>query len=507
MYTELGLNVPFYVLIFATIFILSFGYVIYYRYLHPLAKYPGPFLASLTNFWKAYHYWKQDFHHNMLTLHDEYGSIVRIGPNDLAFNGAEAIAPIYKSGRHMPKSVFYDAFTAFKPNVFGTRDETLHGLRRRQLAHAFAISSLKSMEAIFDIHINNLMQKVKNHAESGTVLDLKSALGFYGYDVTGQLAFDREFSTQVVDDPEQLPPLCNHFLMGNLYGAVGNLLPYIRTYTSWIPWCRQLAESRAALAKTAAESVQHAIANHKSDTPNRTLLTSLINAKDPETGAKLSVEEINSEAFGFLVAGSHTTGGTLTILFYHLLRNPQILASVVEEIDTQLSSEPQAFGIYEYGGLESKLPYTLACLREGFRITPIAAHLLPREVINPQGVRIGNENIPQGTACTIINHCLHHNPDIWGADHNVFEPSRFLPGSKRYDPSYPGLLLHFGTGPRQCIGRNIALVSIWKILTSLLKKYEFELLNLDEELETVNFGVVEKKGPLNVKVKLRTASA
>jgi benzoate 4-monooxygenase len=110
------------------------------------------------------------------------------------------------------------------------------------------------MEAIFDIHINNLMQKVKEHAESGAVLDLKRALGFYGYDVTGQLAFDREFSTQVVDNPDLLPDLCDHFLMGNLYGAVANLLPYIRTYTSWIPWCRRLAESRATLAKTASES-------------------------------------------------------------------------------------------------------------------------------------------------------------------------------------------------------------------------------------------------------------
>jgi hypothetical protein len=105
--------------------ILGLGYVIYYRYFHPLAKYPGPFLACLTNFWKAYQYWSLGFHHYMLDLHEKYGPIVRIGPNDLSFNGAEAIAPIYKSGRQMPKSVFYDAFTTFKPNVFGTRDEAV----------------------------------------------------------------------------------------------------------------------------------------------------------------------------------------------------------------------------------------------------------------------------------------------------------------------------------------------------------------------------------------------
>lgn len=46
-----------------------------------------------------------------------------IGPNDLDFQDADAVAAIYKSGRIMPKSSFYDGFTAFKANVFGTRDE------------------------------------------------------------------------------------------------------------------------------------------------------------------------------------------------------------------------------------------------------------------------------------------------------------------------------------------------------------------------------------------------
>lgn len=125
MYVNSISAIPPSVLLGAVLLIPSIGYVVYYQYLHPLAKYPGPFWASLTNFWKAYQYWSLGFHHHMLELHEKHGPIVRIGPNDLAFNGAEAIAPIYKSGRQMPKSVFYDAFTAFKPNVFGTRDENV----------------------------------------------------------------------------------------------------------------------------------------------------------------------------------------------------------------------------------------------------------------------------------------------------------------------------------------------------------------------------------------------
>lgn len=100
-------------------------YVVYQRYFHPLAKYPGPFVASITNFFKLYHHSRIQLPQTIQALHERYGPVVRIGPNDLNFNGAGAIGAIYKAGRRMPKSQFYDAFTAIKPNIFGSRDEAV----------------------------------------------------------------------------------------------------------------------------------------------------------------------------------------------------------------------------------------------------------------------------------------------------------------------------------------------------------------------------------------------
>lgn len=168
------------------------------------------------------------------------------------------------------------------------------------MSHGFSVASLKTVEGIFDMHINNLLLKLEQHALSGQVLDLKQALSFYGYDITGHLAFSTQYNTQVLNDPDELPPLNDHFLLGNMYGSVANLLPQIRTMTSWHPWVKRLHNSRAALAQNASDRVADAIRNHKSDEKIRTLLTSLIDARDPETGAKLDVAEINSEAFGFL---------------------------------------------------------------------------------------------------------------------------------------------------------------------------------------------------------------
>lgn len=58
--------------------------------------------------------------------HEKYGDVVRVGPNDLSFKSGEAVSTIYKAGRSLPKTGFYDGFTAFNPNLFGTKDEEVY---------------------------------------------------------------------------------------------------------------------------------------------------------------------------------------------------------------------------------------------------------------------------------------------------------------------------------------------------------------------------------------------
>lgn len=249
------------------------------------------------------------------------------------------------------------------------------------------------------------------------------------------------------------------------------------------------------------------------------------------------------------VAGAHTTSSALVVLLFHLLHNKEILNKFIQEIDAVLPG--QEYHVYPFKGLEASLPYGMACIREAFRIAPTAALLLPRVVTSPEGARIGQWHIPQGvskhnnglhsclsfslppssplfpslafspakygvtnrctgsvgsqTNCAIVSTCLHHNPDIWGPSHNEYDPLRFVAGSERYNAMYHTYLLHFGQGNRQCIGRNIALMSIWKILVSVLKNYEFELVDPDEKFVMLEYGVGDKKGPLNVRVRRRGA--
>jgi cytochrome P450 len=160
------------------------------------------------------------------------------------------------------------------------------------------------MEDIFNRHIDNIRTKVDKYVQSGEAFDLKEIMSYYGYDVTGELSFSTQYGSQEADDPTRLPPINDHVLLSCMYGSVADLLPVptLRTITSWVPsaWIQGLLKSRAYLRDNAGRCVKAAIEDHKTDKKAHNLLTQLIEAKDPETGAELDFAEIASEAFGFL---------------------------------------------------------------------------------------------------------------------------------------------------------------------------------------------------------------
>lgn len=67
------------------------GLTIYRLSLHPLAKYPGPLLAKVTNLYAVYHAYIGDLHLDMFRCHEMYGDFVRYGPNKVIINDQRAI--------------------------------------------------------------------------------------------------------------------------------------------------------------------------------------------------------------------------------------------------------------------------------------------------------------------------------------------------------------------------------------------------------------------------------
>lgn len=85
------------------VFLVITAFVLYNQSFHPLARFPGPFVASFSNIWKTYHVAVGDYEHVLLALHRKYGKFVRVGPNHIDISDASAVKTIYGAGRTFKK--------------------------------------------------------------------------------------------------------------------------------------------------------------------------------------------------------------------------------------------------------------------------------------------------------------------------------------------------------------------------------------------------------------------
>lgn len=115
------------------------------------------------------------------------------------------------------------------------------------------------------------------------------------------------------------------------------------------------------------------------------------------------------------------------------------------------------------------------------------------------------------TSIAVCNHAFHHNPAVWGHDHGVFDPSRW---DKPEFAARGRYLMHFGLGGRQCIGKTLAQTNIYKLMSTLLREFQFELADDSSDLRSLNgsgdgipqmvsVGISELQDPLMVRVKKR----
>lgn len=84
--------------VLVTLAVLYIAQVIYYVVFHPLQKIPGPFLARFSGLWRNIRYFRGTWHDDVLKLHEKYGPVVRIAPNEVSFVDRKALLVLYGHG-------------------------------------------------------------------------------------------------------------------------------------------------------------------------------------------------------------------------------------------------------------------------------------------------------------------------------------------------------------------------------------------------------------------------
>jgi cytochrome P450 len=224
------------------------------------------------------------------------------------------------------------------------------------------------------------------------------------------------------------------------------------------------------------------------------LLSKLMQARDPESGASIPDSLLRDESITIFFAGHETTARTLTFMFYALAKNPDVAARLHAEVIHVLGSHPQDVppSIDDL----KQLPYTLQVIKETLRLYP-PAPMYVRDAVGEDVI----DGIPisPGTQMMLLPFATHRHPDFW--DHpEKFDPDRWTPEAEA--ARHPYAYHPFAAGQRICIGNNFSLFESHILTAMLARRFIARLVPADHEVQLEMAGTLYSKNGVPMQIEL-----
>ncbi|KAF3935075.1 hypothetical protein ABW20_dc0109538 [Dactylellina cionopaga] len=485
--------------------VLSLLFVLVRNYLR-LRRIPGPFLAGLSNLWRVYYVKRGDAQDTYVKLHAEYGNVVRIGPNCVSVSGLDAIQAVYNIQDKFPKSEFYTPqqfFVGGKPyeNMFNTTNEDFHQLLRKPVAKAYAMTTIVEYEPFVDDTTSLFLQKMEEM--SGQTIDFAVWLQYYAFDLIGEITFSKKFGflergEDVDGIIHTLHSLSRIQILGQIPWVDKVFRKRYHKYKSK-PSTSSVVQFTMAQMQQRLKSVRYDDKEFLSEQGRRDFLSRFLAARQTYPDV---VDDFRVLAYTNtnIVAGSDSTAITLRAIFYHLLRNPLTMDRLVQELDIAAETGKIKSSPMVTWPESQNLPYLDAVVKEALRIH--AALGLPLERVNSKPIALYGYEFPAGTTLGVNAWVMHRDKAVFGDDADIWRPERWIQASETQKKIMNRGLFTFGAGTRQCIGRNISLLEIYKVVPTLLLKFSFQLADPRDDWKIFNSVFVHQRD-LNLVVRLR----
>ncbi|KAI8631419.1 isotrichodermin C-15 hydroxylase [Xylariaceae sp. FL1651] len=459
--------------------IYAIGLAIYRVFFHPLAKYPGPVLAKITDAHQLYHAWKGDRHLEFWRMHERYGKIVRFGPNSLSFNSNGALKDIYGFKSNVRKAAFYDAFAHPVPNTHNTRDKTVHARKRRVLSQAFSDSAMKEMERYILANVRCFCEQVglgaSDDRKGWTVAkNMADWCNYLAMDILGDLCYGKAFHMLEQSDNRYALELVSLATTRHLICGTMRLVERLHLDKVLFP---KIATGRAKyMAYSKAQLTERTKLGD--DTDRRDFFYHLLKARDPETGQGFAMPELWGESNLLIIAGSDTTSTAMAATLFYLVRNPHALQKASAEVRAKFGDVEEI----SQGQQLNSCSYLRACVDEAMRMSPSVGGIAPREVL-PGGITIDGEHVAAGVVVGTPHYTIHHNTSYYPQPF-TYAPERWLVGSSASSKMSGGAITErdvalaqsafcpFSIGPRGCIGKGLAYIELMTTLARVLFLYD-----------------------------------
>ncbi|POS72002.1 cytochrome P40 monooxygenase [Diaporthe helianthi] len=406
----------------------------------------------------------------MQDLHRKY-DVVRIGPNWLSFNTAQAYMDVYTRPSNGKKAFLKIAEYERPGDIATIRDPDLHAVQKRALSKGFSPAAMRDQEQVLQEYLRLLFHQLTSLGKEGQVpVSIGEALNWFTLDIIGDLAFGESFKSCSEASNEACSLIADTLRYNNVE-YLKRQQPWIGPVVAKLLFPPSLKDSHAKYQQvTGAKAAKRLL---RADLDRQDFFSHLIR------DGRIVEKELMATAWTLIMAGSETTATALTATIYYLLRNPHTLEKLTSEILQNFHHADEITGESVVG-----LQYLGGVIEEGLRLFPPLALGLPRE---SPGAVVDGHFIPQGTCVSVENFSMSYDPRYW-ENPECFRPERWLSGAGAGDLSQGGgggddKSAHhpFSEGTRSCIGKNLAYLELRILLASMVFCFEWELVSTEIE--------------------------
>ncbi|KAL7755384.1 hypothetical protein ACKLNR_014482 [Fusarium oxysporum f. sp. zingiberi] len=425
--------------------------IVYRLYFHPLSKYPGPFWARISAFPAYYRTKKQNRHIWLWQLQQKYGPTFRITPDSVLINTPTGLKTIFTNKANVKKAEYYKAYprNIHAMTTWNTIDKTIHARKRRVMNNAFSDKAMRSYEPFIQENIDRWFELVNKEIGEKQWSDSLNMAQWSDH----LIAYSPFTALWVWLKPRGLDQL--------LAVAAPPAL------SRWQDFVEKCFEERAKVEGD-TQKLNKLEADSRKD-----FFHYLLQAVDPVTGKGYTKDELFCESESLIIAGSDTTATSIAAAFFYLSRSPQIQERLAKEITSVFSSAEDIKG----GTALYSCQYLRAIIDETLRMSPPVPADLAREV-EKGGIVVDGQFIPEGINVSCASYCLHYNPEIY-PEPFTFDPERWIVDEKNESgvsaesvALAQSVFIPFSTGPRGCIGKNLAYLEMSLILARTVYNYK-----------------------------------
>ncbi|KAH7354758.1 cytochrome P450, partial [Rhexocercosporidium sp. MPI-PUGE-AT-0058] len=469
-----------------------------------LSHVPGPKLAAITSWYEFYYnvVLGGKFFLKIETLHEEYGPIIRIGPNEVHISDPSFHSTIYSSTskRNKTPSIYTNACWQ-RTSAFSTLEHDYHRLRRSMLNPFFSTSKIRSFAPWIQDRVSTLCERFNT--------EFKTTSSSPSPEMPKILNLTNAFSCLTADTVMEYSFASHYDLSATSPDFESDLI------TVLVDISRQIT---AQLTRTS---------HSHQDVSHTTIFAELLSSPQATSASKSKNENEKShlrlfdEAQIIVTAGLETTATALAVAMFYILEDRDVYGRLRKEMDEvwgELGDGEEPTLVRLEGCV-----YLTGVICEALRLSYGPISRLPRtspsqtQIYTNPTTRVSYP-LPPGTIMSTSTYTLHQNTLIF-PNPKAFLPSRWLPDSVTGDVARAPLLsssstassspfptseapnsksqtgmngspngeklttylASFGKGSRSCLGMNLAWAELYITLANVVRKCEMELWETGRE--------------------------